>query len=145
MIRNSLFAAIAIFVLSPSTAALAGVALAVGVTENPRDGIAFGYSYNYDKIDEAETSALQSCKTYKPAPKAALRCKLFDSLPKGCFAVAFDPKDDSPGMGWAMHERREIAEREAIDKCRRAAPKNRRQYCKIDTLKCDGDRPPSKD
>jgi hypothetical protein len=142
MFRNRLIAAAAIIAFWPSAAAYAGVALAVGTTDNPKDGIAFGYSYNYDKIDEAEKSALDSCKTYKPAPKAAARCKLFDSLPKGCFAVAFDPKDDSPGMGWAVHERREAAEREAIDKCRLAAPKNRRQYCKIDTLKCDGDTPP---
>lgn len=124
--------------------AQAATALAVGVTGKATDGIAFGYSYNYKTTEEAERTALQSCREYKAAPKAAVKCKLIGSLKKGCFGVAFDPKDDSPGMGWVVTEKRADAESRAIEDCKAHAPISRRQYCKIDALKCDGDEPPKK-
>jgi hypothetical protein len=140
LFRTTMLAALtaAGFAAAPMVAQ-AAVALAVGVTGKPTEGLASGYSYNYDDVKEAERTALQSCSDYKPAPKAARRCKLFASMKKGCVAIAFDPKDDSPGMGWAVDEKREVAENDAIEACRKRAPASRRKYCKIDTLKCDGD------
>ena len=141
---SALVALAAAIVALPSAGALAATALAVGVTGKPSEGIAFGFSYNYDTEDEAKRTALESCFNYKPAPKAAKRCKLIGSVKKGCLGVAFDPKDDSPGMGWVVAEKRADAESGAIAACQAAAPRSRRQYCKIDTVKCDGDEPPKK-
>jgi hypothetical protein len=135
-----MLAALAMAGLAVMTAAAqAAVALAVGTTSRPVEGIAFGYSYNYDTVEEAESDALKSCFAYKAAPKAAKRCKAFGSMKKGCVAIAFDPKSDSPGMGWAVAEKREEAESRAVKACRDRAPRGRQKYCKIDRLRCDGD------
>lgn len=123
--------------------ALAASALAVGVTGNPRDGIAYGFSYNYSSVEDAERAAMNKCRDYKAAPKAARRCKLVGGLKKGCIAVAFDPKSDSPGMGWAVAARRADVELRALNACKNAAPAGRQIYCKIDVLRCDGDEPPA--
>jgi len=125
--------------VSASPPAVAASALAVGVTDDPADGIAFGYSYNYPTQGDATASALESCRSYSQAPKANQQCRIIGSLDKGCLAVAFDPKSDSPGMGWAVTETREEAERRAMDDCRNAAPAERRDFCRIDIVKCDGD------
>ena len=125
--------------------ALAAAALAVGVTGNPSDGIAIGYAYNYKSEDEAVSVALGECKNYKRAPDAARRCRLIGSTRDGCFATAFDPKSDSPGMGWAVAATREAARSRALGDCRAAAPSSRRQFCEANLVKCDGDRPPPKD
>ena len=143
--KKLLTIAAAIALAMPPAAALAAVALAVGTTSDPGAGIAFGYSYNYDSEEEAKRTAMESCRSYEAAPNAAKLCALFGSLKKGCVAMAFDPKDDSPGMGWAVAEKREVAESRAIAACRKVAPSARRQFCKIDTIKCDGDAPPKKE
>jgi hypothetical protein len=124
--------------------ARAAVALAVGVTDNPSDGMADGYSYNYKSESEARHDALEQCRAFKTASKAARNCHLIGSLKKGCLAIAFDPDKDSSGMGWALAEKREDAESKAVENCREAAPRGRQKYCKIDTLKCDGDASPKK-
>jgi len=118
---------------------LAAGALAVGVTGNPSDGLAFGTAWNYKTEGEASDAALQRCREYKGAPKAVLRCKIAGTFVDGCLSIAFDPKDDSPGMGWVVADDRNTAERRAMDECRRTAPTDRRQFCKVVTTKCDGD------
>ena len=122
----------------------AAAALAVGVTDRPGDGIAYGYAFNYKTEDEAKEIARSGCRGYKEAPKATPFCRIIGSVSKGCIAVAFDPKDDSPGMGWAVHEDRSTAEERALADCRTAAPSGRKQFCRIDLLKCDGDEPVNK-
>ena len=124
--------------------ASAAVALAVGVTGNPSDGIAIGYAYNYDSEDEAKSTALDQCRRYEAAPKANKQCRLIGSLTDGCVAAAFDPKSDSPGMGWAVTDDRDSARRRALSDCRAAAPSSRREFCQVDIIKCEGDEPPSK-
>src|SRR5262249_27279818 len=131
-------------VLSAPAPVMAASALAVGVTDKPGDGIAYGYAFNYDTGEAAMGTARNGCRGYKEAPKATPFCRIIGSVRKGCIAVAFDPKDDSPGMGWAVHEERAVAEGRALDNCRAAAPPERKQFCRIDLLKCDGDEPVKK-
>jgi hypothetical protein len=133
----SLLAAAAIALLPLK--ALAAGALAVGVTGNPSDGLAFGTAWNYKTEDAARDAAVQRCREYQGAPKAVKFCKVAGTFVDGCLAIAFDPKDDSPGMGWTVSDTRDNAERRAMDECRRTAPTDRRQFCKIVTVKCDGD------
>lgn len=121
--------------------ASAGVGLAVGVTSNPGDGIAIGYAYNYDDEKEAAATAIDECRNYKEAPKANRQCRLIGTLKNGCLAAAFDPKSDSSGMGWALNRDRDAAESRALSDCRAAAPSSRKEFCRVDISKCDGDPP----
>ena len=54
-------------------------------------------------------------------------------------ALAFDPKSDSPGLGFVIGPDREAAQQRAMNDCRSSAPGDRKQFCKIDTVKCEGD------
>ena len=118
---------------------MAAGALVVGVTGNPNHGIAYGYAWNHQTEDEAREAATLRCREYQPAPEANKFCKLIGTFTDGCFALAFDPKSDSPGMGWAVGSDRASTERRAIEDCQAAAPALRREFCKIDRMKCDGD------
>ena len=111
------------------------------MTSNPGDGIAIGYAYNYDDEKEAAATAIDECRNYKEAPQANRQCRLIGTLKNGCLAAAFDPKSDSSGMGWALHRDREAAESRALSDCRAAAPSSRKEFCRVDISKCDGDPP----
>ena len=136
--RAATFAAV-IFATVLSQPAAAALALAIGVTNNPNHGIAIGTAYNYGTLDAARERAMRECRTFKSAPKANRFCRLIGALEKGGLAAAFDPKSDSTGMGWALAENRDGAERQAMDACRAAAPTGRQQFCKVDISRCDGD------
>ncbi len=114
-------------------------ALAVGVTDNPRDGIAYGFAWNYKTEAEAREVVMRKCREYTQAPKANQNCRLIGSFSNGCFALAFDPKSDSSGMGWAIAQTRSAARDGAMANCQDAAPPGRREFCKIDNVRCDGD------
>lgn len=130
--------AVATICLAP-VGAQAAVALAIGVTGDPNDGLAAGRSYNFKTEEEAARAAIKSCRDFKTALKASRNCRLIGTLPKGCIGVAFDPKTDSTGMGWAVAEKREDAKSQAMENCRIAAPRDRAPFCTMDFLKCDGD------
>jgi hypothetical protein len=119
--------------------AQAAAAIAVGVSDNPADGIAYGWAINFKTVDEARKEAMENCRAYKPAPNAARFCRLIGAADKQCVALAFDPKDDSSGMGWALAADREQARKRALDDCRAAAPAGRKDFCEVDILKCDGE------
>jgi len=113
-------------------------ALAVGSTSNvSKDGIAFGTAVNYKTTAEARTAALEKCRGYKPAPKAAAECQLVGSFRRECWAIAMDPKPGTPGAGWAIASNKATAEQRALDACKATAGSNRRGYCKVDSGDCD--------
>ena len=56
--------------------AMAAGALVVGVTGNPRDGVASGWAINYESEDRAKKFATEKCRHFKRAPKAAKFCRL---------------------------------------------------------------------
>jgi hypothetical protein len=119
--------------------AVAAGALAVGSTARvDRDGIAVGTAINYDTLDEARAAALAQCRDYRPAPKAANRCKVIATFKDQCYGVAFDPKAGTPGAGWAIALTQPMAEQRALDQCRTTAGKTRQRFCSIIEAKCDG-------
>lgn len=119
--------------------AVAEGALAVGSTARiDRDGIAVGTAINYETIEEARDAALQQCREYRPAPKAANRCKIVATFKDQCYGVAFDPKAGTPGAGWAIALTQSMAEQRALDQCRATAGKSRKKFCSIIEAKCDG-------
>jgi hypothetical protein len=99
------------------------------------DGWAYGTAYNFDSREEARRAALDRCRQTKSEKRRQL-CKVVQSFKHECVAVAMDPKDGTPGVGWAVEETQEAAEEKAMAECRATAG-NRAQYCKLSNSGCD--------
>jgi hypothetical protein len=113
-------------------------ALAVGSTADVvRDGIAVGSSINYKTADEAVAAAMERCRDFKPAPKAAASCQSVGTFRGECYAVTFDPKPGTPGAGWAIAPTKELAEQRAMQNCKITAGSTRAEFCKLEESKCD--------
>lgn len=113
-------------------------ALAVGSTADvSKDGIAFGTAINYKTPAAARDAALEKCRGYKPAPKAAAECQLVGTFRRECWAIAMDPKPGTPGAGWAIATNKATAEQRALDACKTTAGAKRRSYCAVDSADCD--------
>jgi hypothetical protein len=136
--KQTLFSVIlvALTILSAHPSAAEG-ALAVGSTGNvAKDGIAVGWAIDYATRQIASEAALASCHKFQ-APKAAANCEIVGAITRQCGAIAFDPKQNTPGAGWAIAATKEEAESQALANCRATAGASRRQFCQIDTTKCD--------
>jgi len=130
--------ALALAAVLASSPARADGALAVGSTSDViKDGIAVGTSINYKTADEAVQAALERCRNFKPAPKAAALCQSVGSFRGECYAVSFDPKPGTPGAGWAIAPTKEVAEQRAMTNCKITAGDGRAEFCKIEESKCD--------
>ncbi len=58
-------------------------------------------------------------------------CKVIATFRDECFAIAIDPKDGTPGVGWAIAENLQMADKQAIDQCRTTAGPTRANFCVI--------------
>jgi hypothetical protein len=128
----------AIAALAASAPAGADGALAIGSTPDvAHDGIAIGTAINQTTPEEATEAALQSCRGYKDAPKAAAMCQSVGTFKGECYAISFDPRRGMPGaVGWAIAATKAQAEELALAKCKTAGA-GRRPLCKIEESKCD--------
>ena len=131
---------IAAATLWPDMSAADG-ALAVGLPKDvAAEGFAYGFAVNKANAAEANNKALADCKT--PAQgvdqRAQALCAVMQSFHNQCFAVAMDPKDATPGVGWAVEDSKEGAGRSALDKCKATAGDDRRDFCTVTHTECDG-------
>jgi Domain of unknown function (DUF4189) len=139
MIKTSLSVALAAIVLGllPAPAWSEG-ALAVGSTGNvTKDGIAFGTAVNYGSSDAARSAAMEKCRGYQSAPKAAAQCRVVGTFRRECWAIAMDPKPGTPGAGWAVASDKPTAQQRALDACRTTAGASRTGFCEADSADCD--------
>src|ERR1700686_194764 len=110
-----------------------------------------GSSMRVDRPDRdtARADALAGCRKgpEKTAAGAALddgnakaraRCEVVISFSNKCAAVALDPKDGTPGAGWATGNTQKEADEEALARCRSVAGAGRRDFCKVTNQTCDG-------
>ncbi|HEX4554009.1 MAG TPA: DUF4189 domain-containing protein [Xanthobacteraceae bacterium] len=132
--------------LAPRTGTADG-ALAVGMPADvAREGFAYGSALGAANMDAARTAAIDGCRGALGNASAALRklCKVVATFRDQCFAVAMDPKDGTPGVGWAIAENQRMADRQAIEQCRTTAGASRRDFCTLDVQPgarsrgCDG-------
>jgi hypothetical protein len=132
-------AAISLFAIVASTDAVrAEGALAIGLTPNfAQDGFAVGGSINYSSRAEAERRALEECRGFKGAPKASARCAIVATFRRECYAIAFDPDDNTHGYGFAVAQTRALAEDRALAACQLRSDENRKRFCKLDLVRCD--------
>lgn len=118
--------------------ALAEGAMAIGASGNfAKDGFAFGAAINKSSTDEASEQALATCKKYEGAPKMAAICRVVMTFSRECYALAFDPKPGTPGVGWAISDDKVKAEERALKNCEVTAGAGRRDFCKVNQSFCD--------
>jgi hypothetical protein len=119
-------------------AALAEGAIAVGSSGNfAKDGFAFGGAINKESTEEASRQALETCRKYEGAPKMAAICRVIMTFSRECYALSFDPKPGTPGVGWAVADDKVKAEERAQKNCEATAGAGRRDFCKVNQSYCD--------
>jgi len=138
---------ILIAALATGQASAAG-AVAIGVAPGgAAQGYASGYEVNDPDIDTAKADALAQCK--KPQANvsgtaansgtlaAQAKCEVVATFANKCYAQALDPKDGTPGVGWAVADTQEDADNQAMAMCRSTAGADRRSFCKVFSRACD--------
>jgi hypothetical protein len=136
-----LFAAVALAGTIMPRPATADGALAVGAPADvAEEGYAYGFAVNRASTNEATTKAMRDCTTESPGvdKRAQALCKIVQTFRDQCFAVAMDPKDATPGAGWAVAGDKATAGQNALAKCMETAGENRRSYCQVTHTDCDG-------
>jgi hypothetical protein len=95
---------------------------------------------NKPNAADANAEALADCKTETPGvdQRAQAACTVVQTFHNQCFAVAMDPKDATPGVGWAVADSKEAAGRDALSKCVATAGASRHDACRVMHSECDG-------
>jgi uncharacterized protein DUF4189 len=137
--------AVMIAVTMQSNGSLADGAVAIGLPSNvARDGFAIGHQVNAPDMETARKGAVAGCqKSIGASEKAKALCKVVATFQNRCFAVAIDPQDGTPGVGWAIEENSALAEKAAVAQCRTTAGADREQFCVVmrdkgKNIDCDG-------
>ena len=129
-------------VMIQSSPGVAAGALAVGLPPDVvKGGFTYGYTNDKATTDEAQSTALEQCRTSRDAKansKLRSYCKITFTYSNQCVAVAMDPAAGTPGVGWAVANDLRSAESQALAKCEETAGPARRAACKIDHSFCDG-------
>jgi len=120
-------------------AAAAG-ALAVGVAPGgAQDGFAFGMNSNKPSAEAARQEAVKACGSAKESNDVArARCKSVGTFTNQCAAMSMDPKDGTPGVGWAVAATSDEANKAALAKCEATAGPGRAGTCTVSATRCDG-------
>ena len=115
-------------------------ALAVGVAAGgAQNGFAFGIADHGDAA-KARASALARCKATQESNDAARsRCMVIGTFERECTAIAIDPKNGTPGVGWAIAATQAAANRRALAACKATAGSGRAAACEVSAAHCDQD------
>jgi hypothetical protein len=151
--RTSILAGLTASVLLVSislqtTPVFAASAVAVGIAPGcPRIGYAIGFGINLADTDTAKAKAVDGCHGSTVTSGAAVNnnmktarsnCKVVGTFSNQCIASAIDPKDGTPGVGWAVADTQQEADEQALVKCRSTAGSSRAKFCEVQDRHCDG-------
>jgi hypothetical protein len=139
--RALLAAALLVGMIARSGLATADGALAVGEPSDvAAEGFAYGFAVDKATGEAARAEALRDCREPAPGidPRAQALCAVVQAFKSQCFAVAMDPKDATPGVGWAVAPDKEAAGRAALAKCVATAGDDQRDACEVTHSGCDG-------
>jgi hypothetical protein len=140
--RGLLVAALLTGIMARPDLAAADGALAVGLPSDvAAEGFAYGFALDEPTSQAASAGALRDCREETPGvdPRAQALCAVVQTFKNRCFAVAMDPKDATPGVGWAIEGDKDTAARAALAKCVATAGDDRRDACEVTHSGCDGD------
>jgi hypothetical protein len=70
---------------------------------------AYGYGYDYRKVADARTAAIQKC--------SGSNCKVVGDIRRGCAAMAIDAKHPCGSFGWAINSHLGKAENASLRRC----------------------------
>lgn len=98
---------VAVALLGATVSARAAGALAIDRNQGP----AYGFSYDYAQMADAERRALNEC---------GRNCRVVLRFQTGCGAYAADQRRGSTIYGWGTSPSRDGAQRRALDECGRA-------------------------
>jgi Domain of unknown function (DUF4189) len=134
---------ICVATLLSSRPCMADGALAIGIPPGGViKGFAAGHSTNDPDMKTARENAMISCAKVTNSNAAAIKaCGVVATFRDQCYAIALDPKDGTPGAGWAVAETLELAKSQAMQQCRNTAGASRAQFCKVEEKVnhgCDG-------
>lgn len=111
-------------------------AIAIGSTGSvAKDGYSIGINVNSSTEADAKRQALAWCRSHG-SQVTQRECKIVTTFCHQCPAEAEDPKDGTPGFGWAVVADEASAKSVAIDHCPATAG-NRREFCKVVNTLCD--------
>ena len=130
---------LAVLALATPLSALARGALAVGEPKSiAKGGFTWGASVNRDTSEGAQLHALETCLTIKGNAPLATRglCRVVEIFDHKCYAMGWDPKDGTPGVGWAVAATKADAEHAALERCHSTAG-SRKEFCVISHSDCD--------
>ena len=129
----------AVLALWVTTAGAAG-SIAIGVAPGgPQAGFAYGLNSNKAGDDAAAEDAKSACgKATESNAKARSRCMTVGTFTNQCAAVAMDPKDGTPGAGWAINVDSATTNKLALASCEATAGPGRTGTCKVSATRCDG-------
>jgi hypothetical protein len=118
-------------------------AIAAGIPNDvATQGVAFGEGHNYSTRAGAEARALQECRNQQGVPASTIAlCKITAHFDNQCLAISLDPKDGTPGFGWAIAAIADAANNQALANCRASAGADRVGYCVISLAVCDTQTP----
>ncbi len=143
--RNVAIAALLLAALLNASSSRADSAPAVGLPADVvHDGFASGFQLNAPDMDTARKGAITGCqKSVGASEKARKLCKVVATFHNQCFAVAIDPANGTPGVGWSIAENQKMADAQAIAQCRTTAGADRQQFCVVmegrgTNRSCDG-------
>jgi len=103
------------------------------------DGYAVGIAYQHKTASDAEERALRECQSVEEAPPSTRKlCKIVRTFENQCGAAAIDPKNGTPGAGWAIAETLVLARRDALQRCEDTAGRDRKGECRVTLEGCDG-------
>lgn len=130
----------AFLMLAGMPGARADGALALALPDNvTKDGFSSGISWDYKTAEEANARALSECLAVEAAPAETRKlCKVIQTFRDQCVAVALDPEDGTPGVGWAVADTNTKAREIALKACEDTAGKDRQGKCEVTTEACDG-------
>jgi uncharacterized protein DUF4189 len=121
---------------------MADGAVALGLPSDiAKDGVAIYTFVNADSPELAKQSAMAGCKGLQQASNTSRAlCNIVAVFKNQCVAEAMDPKDGTPGFGWAMAGNSTSAREQALSKCRDTAGPTRQDACVVlpRGLWCDG-------
>jgi uncharacterized protein DUF4189 len=127
-------------ILTQADHCVAAGAVALGLPSDvAKQGISMGFEVNAKTMDEAKSDAIARCKSSGSAISKPL-CKVVATFQNQCAALAEDPKDGTPGFGWAVANTSQAATDQAMANCRDTAGRARKNACQLDPIgaKCDG-------
>jgi hypothetical protein len=117
-------------------------AVAIGIPPGGiAKGFAGGHGINQPDMQAARTAAIDGCHKSTGASDAAKKaCGVVASFKDECYAIALDPKDGTPGAGWAIAETQTLADDEAVQQCRNTSTADRQKFCEVPSTNhgCDG-------